>query len=141
MERNHISFPEQGLPVAEGKVFCFHSRVRSPCVHQDLHAKSPGDGGDFFPDGAVADDPQSLSGQFDLRVVPENEVLAPGPLALCDGSCVVRHPIGDIQEVGKDVLGHCIRTVSGDVGDRYAFFFRVSHIYDIVAGGQDTDPF
>ena len=139
----------QADDVAFGKQFVqFHLldfgwqlEVRFGGIGTHLHAEADGDACGSHAGVAQADDTHLLAGQFDERCVPEAEVGTVGPAAFVYFFGVVLHLLGNVQQVGKDHLGHGVGTVGGNVGNGDATFFGGSSIYDVVSGSHHTDVF
>ena len=54
---------------------------------------------------------------------------------------VVLHPLGDVEDVGKNHLRNGRGAVCRDVGDRDTPFFGSGGINDVVSGGKYADVF
>ncbi len=125
VDGNDIAIRQQGMQFRLG-------RVRAG--RQDLHPEGLPDTGDRLPDRPKTNDPQGQALEFHQGGVPKGPIGCGGPAAVCHRPRVEVDALGDIQDMGKDRLGHGGGAVRGHIANGDIPFCCSRDINHVVPG-------
>ena len=106
MKADHVGLSEHLIQAGKGHAGRGGRFLRVGGAGQDLHPKGQGNPGHGGADVPIAHQPHGLARQLHEGGLPETKLVGPGPLPVPHRLVVEGHLGAQLQQQGKDELGH-----------------------------------